>query len=132
MLPLSFILLLILPSIVNYANLFQCSHSFHHPLLCVVPVFHNIQTNKVAYPCIPCSSNGIILPQACKKLTFIDNNQTKKQNLKTHCVHTIRVTYCPVTTFPFQAFILVVKNLHLMKHQSFHLVLELQLSKDLP
>lgn len=37
----------------------------------------------------------------------------------------------PWFTFPcFQAFILVVKNLHLMKHQSPHLVLELQLSKD--
>jgi hypothetical protein len=35
--------------------------------------------------------------QACKKLTAIENNQTKKRNLKTHCVHTIRVTLCPIT-----------------------------------
>jgi hypothetical protein len=38
-----------------------------------------------------------ILPQACKKLTAIENNQTKTRNPKTRYVHTIIVTFRMVT-----------------------------------
>ncbi len=56
----SSILPLILPSTVDYANL--------HSILQLPPpsiarcrfVFHNTQTNKASYPCVPCSNNEII------------------------------------------------------------------------
>ncbi len=54
-----FSLLSYLPPSITQTFL-QCSHSFHHPLVNVAPVLHNAQINKVAYPCIPCSSDGHI------------------------------------------------------------------------
>jgi hypothetical protein len=38
----------------------QCSRSLHHPSLGAAPILHNTQTNKVAYPCIPCNNDGHI------------------------------------------------------------------------
>ncbi len=57
---------LALPSSLSYLPLsnmqtfFQCSRSLHYPSFNTTPTFHNTQTNKVAYPCIPCKNDGHI------------------------------------------------------------------------
>jgi hypothetical protein len=55
-----FSLLSYLPSSITQTFL-QCSRSVHHPSLGATHVLHNTQTNKVAYPCIPCSNDGHIM-----------------------------------------------------------------------
>ncbi len=89
-----FSLLFYLPPLITQTFL-RCSHSLHHPSFDTTPIFHNTQTNKVANPCIPCSNDGHILDVKHAKGWWI--MKTKKQNPKTHCVHTIWVTICLVT-----------------------------------
>ncbi len=48
------------PSSIHSANFFQCQSSLHHPSHSAVPILHNTQTNRIAYPCIPHGSGGEI------------------------------------------------------------------------
>jgi hypothetical protein len=55
---------LILPFMLHVPSLLpnhlQCSSLLHHPSHNAVPILHNTQINKIAYPCIPCSNDGEI------------------------------------------------------------------------
>ncbi len=74
--------LLCLPSSVHSGNLFQCNHFLHHPSHNTILVLHNTQTNRIAYPCIPCSSDGHVPVTRMQKVTANENSKTKKQNPK--------------------------------------------------
>jgi hypothetical protein len=81
-LSLSYCLLFLLPTI-HSANLLQCNCSLPHPSFGAAPILHNTQTNKVAYPCIPCSSNRINFHRKCTKnwwplTTIKQKNETLK------------------------------------------------------
>jgi len=55
---------LILPLMLHVPSLLpnhlQCSSLLHHPSHNAVPILHYTQTNRIAYPCIPCSNDGEI------------------------------------------------------------------------
>jgi hypothetical protein len=93
--------LLFLPPTVHSTNLLQCSPSLHHPSFDATLVFHNTQTNKVAYPCIPCSKFRInICRKHAKSWLPLTKIKQKNETLKPVVFTTIRVFFCPVTLPP--------------------------------
>jgi hypothetical protein len=75
--------LLFLPPTIHSTNLLQCSCSLPHPSFDATPILHNTQTNKVAYPCIPCNCNRISFHCKCAKswqplTTIKQKNETLK------------------------------------------------------
>jgi hypothetical protein len=59
LLPSSYSLLCLLHPFLP-PNHLQCNSLLHHPSCHVIPILHNTQTNRIAYPRIPYSSDGEI------------------------------------------------------------------------
>jgi hypothetical protein len=85
----SFILPLILPSTINYANLHSMLQLPPPSIARCKSVLHNTQTNKTLYPCVPCGSDRIIPTVSMQKVDSTENKQTnKKRNPKNSlCSH---------------------------------------------